>query len=167
MPISTNHLDKLALSRLLNLSHQSRWSIEDGICALRHQLAAPLLPDLGATADVNTQELEYFLKSYPGPVCFGTQLTTPTPSLYLLSAIKRFSKCVSEDPDNPLFLNGGRVLYFAAIAAALVHGRQRLSSLDDAQLHNGFDWAKEQPGAETLRPLFDESLRVLDHPTTD
>lgn len=149
------------LARFFDLSEEFRWSARDSAEALRHQLTAPLLPDLLVTRAIETRELEAFLLKFKGPAHFGLQLNSLSPSLTLLTAIKHYAKQVSESPANPLFGGAGTVLYYAAIAAARVRCNARISSLDNGQLREGFEWAMAQDGAESLVRLFQIAAATL------
>ena len=157
----TDRIGANRLAQFFDLSEEVVWSERDGADALRHQLAAPLLPDLLVTRAVDTRELEAFLSKFKGPACFGLHLNSRTPSLTLLTAMKHFAKQVGENPSNPLSGSAGTVLYYASIAAALVRCNARISSLDNDHLRKGFEWARGQPGAESLTELFEIALTIL------
>jgi len=114
-----------------------------------------------ATADLEASELEAFIAKFQGPKTFGAHLACRTPSLQILGAMKRFARQVSVTPHNPLKETGGRVLYYAAIAAALVRCNSRISSLGNHELLAGFEWARVQAGTESLSDLFGIAISTL------
>ncbi len=162
------------LARLLDVGAGSAWSAIDAAQALRHQLAAPLLPDLAAAPGAQTERLENLLALAPGIDTFvelftGGQDVDSSPAGAargeacgeLLEAAKRWARHIRGDSTTPLFEAPATVLYYAAIAAARVHHSRGITSLSSAQCCEGFIWAAGQPGAEQLAALFEEALHRL------
>jgi hypothetical protein len=121
------------------------WRPEELGAILRHQMSAPIMVDLGAfgpraaarlTALSEAQGL--LLKS------FGDLFHHPTPPLELLELVKDFAKANLDAPEGGLPAEIATVLYYASIAAALVHLAARLSQLPDAELRRGLRWAAGQ-----------------------
>ena len=149
------------LVRLLDLDHDIEWSEEDPAAILRQQLAASLLPDLLVVPGADSAGLDGLVRDRPPGETFLQHLTSPQPSLELLTAIKSFAHYIRNSPSNPLHGDAATILYFAAIASAMVHCRTRVTSLINRQLREGFQWALDQPGARELQSLLSTALRIV------
>jgi hypothetical protein len=147
----TNPLD---LAKLLALDAGLSWSDEDLAAILRHELQIRLQVELGPRVEgVCASELQQ---------TFGELLTSALPSLPLLRASKEFAKANRSDPQ--AFLPGevATVLYYAAIVAARLRWRARISQLSLADLLGGIDWTLARPWlAPSLSPLFAEAKSLL------
>jgi hypothetical protein len=150
------------VAQMLELDDFVPWSEQDAAAALRHQLAAPLLLDLLSHGVVESRLEELAARmarrNQPSTQSFLAQLTSPTPVFDVLDAIKHVAREHRDDPASPLRGAPATVLYFAAVAAALVGCRARLSGLPDAELLSGFRWAERQVGAEPLTDLFRQAI---------
>jgi len=160
-PEPLTQLSPQKLARFLSSDFPEPWGEADGPAALRHQLEAPIFPDVAVSPDLNRADMEAFMKIYDGPKSFGQQLLAEHPSLRLLEAIKLFAKHSGQEVASPLKGTGATVLYFAAIAAALLRCKQRISQLPDEELRKGFQWSKHQTGGESLIPLFTKALIAM------
>ena len=149
-------LDPEKLSRLLDLNATSgaQWKAKESEVILRHQLSAPLLPDLLLPPGAEAARLQDLVRCGPATGSFGEQLSCHKPSLELLKAIKTFARHAGDDAASPLRGNPANVLYFAAIAAAIDRCAARISKLSDEALREGFLWASCRSGAEALKPLY-------------
>lgn len=142
------------LARLLSLDAGLPWSDDDLAAILRHQLQMHLAADLGekvqgASADELQQTFEQLLMS-------------PLPSLPLLRAAKKFAKANRKDAGGWLPAEVATVLYYAAIVAARLRWRARISELSQPDLLCGIDWTLSRPWlAPALSPLFHEARSVL------
>src|SRR5271154_1131399 len=141
MDQNLDHLSPAQLAQLLDLNSAPEWPArEDAAAILRHQLAAPLLPDLLATPGAEPARLQALIQNRLGAESFLRQLTTINPSLELLEAIKRFARFANETPSHPLRGNAAMILYYAAIAAALLRCNARITQLSDDKLRESFTW---------------------------
>ena len=134
--------------------------ILDGLCdpaeladAWRLQLDAPMKEDLPTTGGLAARFLGTGGNSRNAPKTFGQLLNHSRHSRELLASTKDYAKA------NLAACRGSitdlwRVLYYAAIAAALCVG-QRITSLKDADLRLGFAWATQRPW------LDDQTLALL------
>ena len=150
---SMNLLTPSQLSQLLDIDARPVWGKQDAAVALRHQLAAPLLPDLAGLCDEQSVELN--------DQTFLEQLTTERPNLELLQAIKRFARQMRDEEASPLKGEAATVLYFAAIARARVCLDERISQLQDGPIRDGCIWAIQQPGAEGLQAVLQRAAQQL------
>ncbi len=143
------------LARLLDLErgNESGWSEEDAAAALRHQLRTTLLPDLLTIHEVNVQALGKEI----GNRTFVEVLTGGDIPREWLLAIKAWAKQVREREGHPLAGGPVTVIYYAAIARAVVQGERGFTGLSAEQLREGFEWSARQKGAEVLRGLFEEA----------
>ena len=159
-PDDLSHLPPEKLAQLLDLNSTPQWPAreKDSPAILRHQLTAPLLPDLATTPGAEPARLEALTKNRPFTDSFAHQLTAITPSLELLEAIKRFARHANSLPSHPLHGQPATLLYHAAIAAALLRCKTRITQLPNNSLRESFTWAAQQPGAEPLHSIFQSAL---------
>jgi hypothetical protein len=154
-------LDLLAPARLaglLDLDPSANWSVQDVTAAFRHQLAAPLLPDLALVPGIEIDRVR--LIAAPDATIFDL-LASRTPELELLKALKMWARHVRDASENPLAGAPATVFYYAALAAARVRLNQRITSLPDADLRAGCTWALAEDGASPLTPLFEAALAAI------
>jgi len=145
-----------SLGSLLDASESTGagWTAADYGSLLEHQLAARLSDDLSR-----------FFTDVPAAIAgienhtFRELLGTPCPSLPALKMVRHFAKQLITGNDGTYPDEVARVLYFASIAAAQVHGGERITKLEPVQLREGYAWARYQPWLTVdLRALFDKAL---------
>jgi hypothetical protein len=129
------------------------WGEQDLAAVLRHQLAAPLR-EAGA-------------KPRGEIVTLGDLLTHPAPPEDLLRRVKKWAKAgMPEDAEAggfPLPREVAGVLYFAAVAAALVRGGQPIARLEGPGVIKGARWALARRWLdEATASLFREALAGLE-----
>lgn len=142
------------LARLLAFHDQSDrfWEPGELRAILAHQLQLP--PGVDDIADTPTSGKSTQPSSQRDLLC------SDDPPVPLLLAMKDSAKAAGQDPNAPLPEEVATVLYFGAIAAALVRLDRRISRLDNAGLAWGFQWALEQPWlVDELRDLFRAGLQ--------
>jgi len=122
------------------------WRPEELGAIFRHQMAAPVLVDLGgydAGAAVRLKKLSdaqsLLLKS------FSDLFLHPAPPAELLELTKSFAKANMDNAESALPNEVAAALYYTSIAAALVRLDRRISKLGDADLRRGLLWTREQP----------------------
>src|SRR3954465_4769755 len=98
----------------------------------QHQLRAPRRSDLPKMTD------QLASASEPPIETFGDLLSHPRPPIALLERVKDFAKSSRFAQDGPLHPEVATLLYFAAIAVALVRCGARISELDSRALGQGF-----------------------------
>ncbi len=146
----------------LDLLGTQHWRPEELGAILAHQLAAPLVGDLRRYAPDLDRKLAAARARTFGQLLFHTQ-----PPVELLDAVKRFAKASRADPDSPLPDEIATVLYFAAIAAAMVRCGQRITHMGDEALQYGLAWVRRQAWLDPQsRALFDEASAALNRPDT-
>lgn len=139
------------------------WSNRELAAIFRHQLSVAIEYDLGSLPAQAARVVE-FTASAQGLLLksFADLLGHPNPPLELLKQTKEFAKAHRNQPDNPLPREVSTLLYYASIAAALLHGRQRITTLDDRILMDGFGWAAGLEWIdECTRRLFVETASLL------
>jgi hypothetical protein len=164
------------LASLLSCDTQERrvWTPEEMGAVLRHQLSLPpgadsrdgnADPNQGGPAD--TLAHAESTSDAAGAQC-GTfadhwsLFASATPPLELLQAVKDSAKSAAQHADSPLPDEVATLVYFAAIAAALVYCGQRISRLDDTGLQWGFEWSLRQDWVpEQLRSLYEQARQKL------
>jgi hypothetical protein len=163
---SLDSVSPARLARMLEIEHipgTSAWSAEDAAAALRHQLNAPLLPDITSVPGAEPERLEALVRQ-PGGAAAGSlleALLSPETPIELLEAIKAFARHVQKEETTPLHGVSGTIIYYAAIAAALLRGT-KLSKLNQPQLRDGMTWAMEQQAAAPLHRLFQKAVASAD-----
>jgi hypothetical protein len=124
---------------------------------LRHQLAAPLAADLA-----NPRCVMVLAGRAGDAMTFGQLLQAPCPCLELLHGVKEFAKLHLAQSRRLLPYEVARVLYYASVLVARLRCGERISSVSDARLREGLEWAREQPWLERwLAELFGEGEERL------
>lgn len=149
-----NKTNPLNLAKLLALDGALPWSDDDLGAILRHQLQLPLEAELGSSLQgASADELRQ---------TFGDLLTSSVPCLSLLRAAKEFAKANRSDPNACLPGDVATVLYYAAILAARLRWRARISDLAPHDLLGGIEWTLSRHWlAPSLAPLFREARSIL------
>jgi hypothetical protein len=127
------------------------WGERDLAAVLQHQLAAPVVCDLGpAGADAAAPPA--------GIRTFGDLLHHPAPPVELLVLAKDFAKASLADPHAALPKEVAAVLYFAAIVVARRRCGARISQLSPEELRAGAEWVMAQPWVDpATRRLFESA----------
>lgn len=139
------------------------WDKGDLAALLRHQLSAPLeeeseskLPDDLAKAQSSTEREAAPIRT------FNDLFHHPSPPLALLRMVKDFAKLNRIQNRGALPPEVAVVIYYAAIAAALLRHGEAISNLAPTQLLKGIVWALERPWLDgSLEDLFRETRRRL------
>jgi hypothetical protein len=142
------------------------WRPDELAALFRHQLAAPILVDLGGFDPATASRLRLLgaahnlvLKS------FLELFLHPAPPVELLALTKDFAKTNMDHPDSSLPKEVAAVLYYASISAALVRLDQRISQLSNADLERGLAWARDQRWVDPqIQQLLVQALQTLSHP---
>ena len=160
---NVRHTDPAMLSWLMALDGEvgRGWSEKELGDILRHQLRAPLLFDLGKLSPAGEVELRHFAQAGGRIENFGDLLHHPAPPVELLSLVKEFGKS-GRTGATGLPQEIATVLYYASIAAALVHHGRRITRMDDKPLRDGLKWAADQPWVDdATRRVLREGLDVV------
>jgi hypothetical protein len=139
------------------------WSDQELADVLKHQLAAPVVFELSRLEHTDAADLQQILDTAQPPInSFADLLSHPAPPLELLRLTKNFAKAATLDQESPVPNPVAMTLYYAAIAAALVRHRQRLSTMDDAVLSDGLRWVLSQSWVDgQVRMLLDAAQALL------
>lgn len=151
--VDINGMGPYELSRLLDLTRASPWNERSVNQILQRQLEAPLFADLMTTGCGTRELIIKFQWQRPSGHTFGAELASPAPAVELLDAIKQFAQQVCDQSEHPLHGAPARILYYAAISAALKRCRERITSLSDNELRIGIEWAAAQIQNEELSAL--------------
>jgi hypothetical protein len=153
------------LSEILGIGSDTPrlWRPDELAAIFRHQMAAPVLFDLGGLSGARVRQLKdlseakgLLLKSFEDLFCH------PAPPLELLKLTKDFAKLNRDHPESVLPPEIAAVMYYASIAAALVRCGVRITRLGDHALREGFTWAASQVWIDdTARDLFKEAQEKL------
>ena len=137
------------LARLLGGGDNEAWGPEDLAAILRHQLTSPLAlqqPE-AESAGVGTYE---------------ALLTNERPPVDVLAACKDHARECRQDAECSLPPEVATVLYYACIAAGIVSGVRRITSLEDKDLKAGFLWGAAQPWVgEPIQSLLQAAIASL------
>lgn len=139
------------------------WRPDDLAAMFRHQMAAPILVDLGSFnlgAAARLQSLcdaqGLLLKS------FSDLFQHPAPPVELLELVKNFAKANVDHPESGLPDEIASTLYYTSIASALVRLNLRITQLSDADLQRGLRWTEAQAWLDDkTRGLIREALQKL------
>lgn len=130
-----------SLSTLLEnaASFEEHWSEKDLASIIEHQLSSPVEFEMG---DLTTGQFDR-LTAIAGSRhlllhSFGELLLHENPPLGLLVRTKDFAKRLQAHPESPLPKEIFDVLYFAAIAVALIRHNRMITKLDRVALHKAF-----------------------------
>ena len=148
---------------LIDLNPEPRrvWQAHELSAILSHQLAVPLVVELGHQSLDAIGQVAGRQGAEPQQMTLGQLLlqTHPNPETDLLRLVKDFARNHLSDPLSPLPAEVASVVYFAAIAAAIVHCRQQITSLDEKAMRDGFQWALSQQWLDApLRELFQAAI---------
>ena len=158
------HTDDNSLASLMDLGQQTGqlWSAQELGAVLRHQLAAPLEFDLGATGDAAMAErLASYANLRPPIQSFGDLVFHPRPPLELLGLVKEFSKSCRAGKESVLPDEIATTLYALGIAAAMTACDRRITRLDDQALAHLIDWVREQEWLDAASRELLEAARTL------
>jgi hypothetical protein len=139
------------------------WREDELAAVLDHQLRSPVQFDLSNIAPELRGKLRSLSESQGLLIrSFADILEHPHPPIELLQMTKQFAKSSAAHPGSPLPREITMLLYFAAIAAALVKCNQRITQLEDQPLREGWQWLIAQPWVnEKLRALLTEAAGRL------
>ncbi len=133
------------------------WGGADLKAMLRHQLASPV-----SAVDQDSPAPPADAGSEDEGETFGALFACAAPAPETLAAVKDFAKRSQLDASHLLPEPVATVLYFAALAAALVRCDRRITRLDDQALRTGFTWTTEQAWVDVmLRRLCAEAVGRL------
>jgi hypothetical protein len=121
------------------------WRPDELAAMFKHQMSAPMLMDLGSF-DPRTANQIKTLSAAQGLLLssFADLFNHPSPPVQLLQLVKDFAKANMDHPESGLPSEIASTLYYASIAAALVHLDKRITQLPDADLRRGLGWTAEQ-----------------------
>jgi hypothetical protein len=139
------------------------WRPEELAAIFRHQMAAPIMVDLGAFDSPTATRLKevsesrgLLLKS------FADLFQHPAPPVELLTLIKDFAKANRDHPASALPPEIASALYYVSIGAALVRLDRRISQLPDDTLRQGFRMTLQQDWLDqSTRDLLAKALSRL------
>jgi hypothetical protein len=148
---------------LIDLDPEPRrvWQAHELSAILSHQLSVTLAVELGQQSLDAIGQLAGRRGADPQRMTLGQLLlhAHPDPEVGLLRLVKDFARNHLSDPLSPLPTEVASVVYFAAIAAGIVHCRQEITSLDERAMRDGFQWALSQQWLDApLRELFHAAI---------
>ena len=131
--------------------------------ALSCRIASALLRDLRCECEDDRQIIFILTTArHEGIATFADLLHHPAPPLELLIAAKDYAKLSFGQPTTPLLPEVAVLIYYGAIAAALVKRRTRITTLTDDELRTGLNDAIRQPWLDDrTKGLFIEALSIL------
>lgn len=134
--------DPQKLANMLQAGKPGRlWRDDELGAVLRHQLSAPVNFDLEGMDKGESARLETLAQADQLLIrSFADLLFHPHPPVELLQMTKDFAKACSLHPDSPLPQEIAKLLYFAAIAAAMVKCDLRITALGPVELQASINW---------------------------
>ena len=167
----TSTADSRLLSQFLDPGELGKriWRSSELEAVLRHQLSTSVGFDLGALETRLAERLRT-VSAAEGLLVqsFNDLLHHPCPPVELLVLTKDFAKRHLGHPESPLPPEIARVLYLASIVAAMLRCHCGITTLDNAALRKGAEWALDQKWLdEATRSLFREGLRALEDGARD
>ena len=151
------------LSRLFVTAQQPSWGAGELADILRHQLGVALIAELeGYQAQHSIAELS---NSNEGKLrTYGDLFVHPNPPLELLRLTKEFVKNSDKQTAGGIPPEVATVLYYGAIAIALLRHGQRITELTSDAIRKGIEWVLRQRWLDTAtRRPFEEALARLSH----
>lgn len=153
------------LSALIATSdeHGPLWRADELAALFRHQMAAPVLMDLGGF-DARVAGQLQTLAAAQGLLLssFAELFNHPAPPLALLQLVKDFAKANRDHPGSGLPAEIAATLYYLSIAAALVRLHQRITQLPDAELRRGLELTAKQSWLdEKTKALLADAIEAL------
>ena len=139
------------------------WRPEELEAVYRHQMAAPVWVDLGALHPGAAGKMKMLVAANNLLLrSFRDLFQHTAPPLELLELVKDFAKLNRDQPESVLPTEVATVLYFLSLAAALMRCSQRITSLSDEQLREGFAWSLRQDWIDqTARELLESASAKL------
>lgn len=158
---------RLAEALGIDNAFEHSWSEEDLGEIFRSQLRAPVVVDLSAFDPALRKRLALLAKERGLLLrSYEDLLAHPCPPVELLELTKRFAKANRGHPESDLPDEVATVLYFASIAAALVHCGKRISALPDQSLEQGFTWSAGRSWiTHSVEQLLAQAKQLLDRPS--
>lgn len=155
-------------ARLLELDEDPReeWQEEDLASMLKHQLSAPVELTLQDVSAELSEQLRTFCSS-EGLLLksFKDLLFHERPPVTLLRITKDFAKQSIRRPATALPRDIALALYYASIAAALCKQNERITSLSNEKLREGFKWVLSQAWMhKEVQELCRKALESLQKP---
>lgn len=162
----TSKTDMRLLSQLLDPSELGKriWRSSELEAILKHQLTSSVGFDLGELEKGLARRLRT-ASAAEGLLLqnFKDLFQHQCPPVELLVLTKDFAKRHLGHPESPLPQEIARVLYLASITVAMIRCHRRISSLGDAAIRSGLEWAIGQQWLdEATRSLFREGIKALE-----
>jgi hypothetical protein len=151
-----------AMARILELAsaNPGLWRREELHAILSSQFADSF-PNALSLDDYASSLRGTFLRlaEFAGIENFAALFHHPQPPAELLRLAKEYGKYNRQNPRSELPPEVSTLLYFIWIALGLVRRGQRISTLDNAALRQGFSWALAQPWLdEPYKEVFRQAL---------
>lgn len=121
------------------------WPAEDLQAMLHLLMRAPLESTLSPDPYRRNAIVSVMECARPVPRTFKELFGHRQPPIELLQMTKDFAKRSRNSSSSPLAPEVCLLLYYCAIAAALVHAGQRITKLPTDELRNGLNWLARQP----------------------
>ena len=139
------------------------WRADELAAIFRHQIASPMLVDLGGFDPRTATRLKIVSESQGLLLkSFADLFQHPSPPRELLNLVKEFAKANLDHPESGLPSEIASALYYTSIASALVRLDTRISRLSDADLRRGLVWAREQAWLDAAtKALLDQALELI------
>jgi DNA-directed RNA polymerase specialized sigma24 family protein len=149
----------------MSASRDVLWAPGDLSDIWAHELSQPLAELVPAAALLRATRSEAGSANQPPPQTLADLLHHPRPPITLLQSLKRLARGRVRDRASPVPSEISSGLYFAVIAAALVHHGQHLSKSPDEVLRRAFQGLLPKPWLDdATRSLVRQGLERLHRP---
>jgi len=135
-----------ALAEILRLDYKSvPWHAMDFAALFRHQLITPLVDDMAEARRMGISGVSLGVRrSTHARVTLKQLMQESNPSIDALRCIKALAKSRCGERGGGLPREIAMATYYLAIALAIVRADQAISTLSDANLERGLQWALDQ-----------------------
>lgn len=136
---------------------QPLWTDDDLSAILRYQLASPAIRFTAAAKETPPAV------GPSGDQTLRLLLTAASPDIEQLKAVRASAKAARKRESGPLPGPVATVLYYTAIAAALVQGGRKITSLTNCKMREGFAWCASRPWmTDSLRATLVAAVAALE-----
>lgn len=159
---NVHNSDPARVAQLIDLdpSPERVWLASELGAILQHQLSVPVEFEMAGKPPGEAKKLSMLTSAHGLTLkSFADLLAHPHPPIELLVMLKDFAKSNASHHDSALPADVSRMIYYLAIAVALLRCGRRITSMSNPKLVASLTWAIDQPWIEPReRTLLSECL---------